>query len=229
MTIYIGIDDTDNKTSRGTGHLARTIAEVLSLRYPVTGITRHQLLFDPRVPYTAKNSCAAIILEPPGQADLQEIFELVEKEMMADFQPGSDPGLCVTTEVPEAIIAYGQRVKTELIKQTEPRALAEKHNIRLAGLGGTQDGVIGALAAVGLAQYGQDGRYVQVGQIRQLSGLQTIAAVLAAGVKQIRTMDNNPVSKGLIQADKLRPARRESQPILFVSPENGYWQPLKLD
>ena len=29
MNIFIGLDDTDNKESRGTGHLARVIAEKL--------------------------------------------------------------------------------------------------------------------------------------------------------------------------------------------------------
>lgn len=229
MTVFIGIDDTDNKTSRGTGHLARTIAETLSASWCVAGITRHQLLFDPRVPYTAKNSCAAIILESQDTPDLQEIFQLVKKTMMADFQPGSDPGLCVAAHVPERIITYGKKVKTDLMDQTEARDLAEKHHILLAGLGGTQDGVIGALAAVGLAQYGNDGRYVQVGRIRELSGLQTIPSILAAGIKQVRTIENVPVTDGLVRADKLRPARRKNQPILFVRYENGYWQPQKLD
>ncbi len=229
MMIYIGIDDTDNKTSRGTGHLARTIADSLSVNYQVAGITRHQLLFDPRVPYTAKNSCAAIILESQNEPDLQEIYRIVEKQMMADFQPGSDPGLCITKNVPEDIISYGKKVKCDLVSQSEARDLADKYQILLTGLGGTQDGVIGALAAVGLAFAGDDGRYVQVGHIRELSGLQTIQSVLSAGVKQIRTLENDPVTEGLIQVDKLRPARRESQPILYVTIENGYWQPQKLD
>jgi hypothetical protein len=149
--------------------------------------------------------------------------------MMADFQQGSDPGLCVTSYVPDRVIDYGKKVKIDLVSQTEARDLAKKHKILLTGLGGTQDGVIGALAAVGLVHSGNDGRYVQVGQIRELSGLQTIQTILNAGVKQIRTMENVPVTEGLIQADKLRPARRESQPILFVSHENGYWLPQKLD
>ena len=63
MMIYIGIDDTDNKTSRGTGHLARLIAADLAQDYRLLGVTRHQLLVDPRIPYPAKNSSAAIALE----------------------------------------------------------------------------------------------------------------------------------------------------------------------
>ncbi len=229
MEIYIGIDDTDNKESRGTGHLARVIAGKLVDRYPVLGIVRHQLLFDPRVPYTAKNSSATIILTPTFLPNLEEIFSQVEAIMLANFQPGSDPGLCVAMDVPEVITEFGRLAQRDLVKQSEARALAAKHHILLKGLGGTQDGVIGALSSVGLAQSGQDGRYIQVGSIRELSGMQPVKKILQAGIQSVRTLDETPVTSGLVNADKVRPARRESKPILYVQPENGTWQPLKLD
>jgi len=43
MTIYLGIDDTDTPESRGTGRLARFIAEKISSEYEILGVTRHQL------------------------------------------------------------------------------------------------------------------------------------------------------------------------------------------
>ena len=229
MEIYIGIDDTDNKESRGTGHLARYIAEKLSETYSVRGILRHQLLFDPRVPYTAKNSCAAILLSAEDDPDLVSIFNQVEALMLADFQPGSDPGLCVATSVPPAVIEFGKKAQSDLVFQSEARHLAEEHNILLRGLGGTQDGVIGALSAVGLAYSGQDGRYIQVGSIRELTGLQPVESLIQAGIYSVRTLDEIPVTDGLVMADKLRPARRFGQPILYVQQENGFWQPIKLD
>jgi hypothetical protein len=48
--IYIGLDDTDTLESRGTGRLARQIAGEMHQALAVQGITRHQLLVDPRVP-----------------------------------------------------------------------------------------------------------------------------------------------------------------------------------
>jgi tRNA(Ile2) C34 agmatinyltransferase TiaS len=229
MEIYIGIDDTDNLESRGTGHLARSIAEKLSKTYPVTGILRHQLLFDPRVPYTAKNSCAAIILSHPSKPDLPAIFDLVEKIMLENFQHGSDPGLCVTSSVPEQIIEFARRTQSDFVYQSEARKLAQDHQILLKGLGGTEDGVIGALSAVGLTHSGQDGRYIQIGNIRSFSGLCPVTDLLNAGLYSIRTMDETVINEGMVLADKLRPARRYGQPILYVQQENGYWQPLKLD
>ncbi len=227
--VFIGLDDTDTLESRGTGHLARQIAGALAADYPLLGITRHQLLVDPRVSYTAKNSSAAIVLEPNGRLDPEALLARVQAVMRQHFNPGSDPGLCVASHIPEDITAFGQRAQREVVTQEEARALAAAHAISLLGLGGSEDGVIGALAAVGLAASGDDGRYVLVGRSRELSGLQPIAAVLAAGVAEVRTLDNQPVTKGLILSDKLRPARRGARPIAFVEWAEGYWHPLKLN
>lgn len=228
MQYIIGIDDTDNTESRGTGHLARFMAAALSQDFRVHGVTRHQLLEDERVPKTAKNSCAGIIFEG-DEYPLEEVAMYARKVMLDDYQPGSDPGLCVTSPVPQEIIAYGQRVQREFITQKIPRQLAFNHGIHLEGLGGDQDGVIGALAAVGLVAQGSDGRYVLVGTIRELEGLQPIDAVLNAGVSAIQTLDGQPVTEGLILTEKMRPARRNGQPVLFVEREDDHWFPLKLD
>ena len=228
MQYFIGIDDTDNLESRGTGHLARTMAKSFEQDFHVHGVTRHQLLEDKRVPMTAKNSCAAIIFEGDSHP-LSEIADFARKFLMDDFQPGSDPGLCVASEVPAEIIAYGKRASREFLYQQEPRDLAAAHGIILEGLGGSQDGVIGALAAVGLAASGEDGRYVQVGSIRDLSGLQLIEAVLASGIVAVQTLDGHIVSDGLVMTDKMRPARRKGSPLLFVEQAENYWQPLKVD
>ena len=69
-TILVGIDDTDNLDSRGTGRLARDIAAELEGEFKVLAVTRHQLLVDPRIPYTSHNSSAAIHLESSAPADL---------------------------------------------------------------------------------------------------------------------------------------------------------------
>ena len=227
--LFIGLDDTDTLESRGTGHLARDIAAALAADYHVLGVTRHQLLMDPRVPCTKKNSCAAIVLDGDGDVDPAAVFERVRALMLADFQPGSDPGLCVTHDVPVAVTEFGRRVQLQLVTQEEARAVASASAIPLAGLGGDQDGVIGALAAVGLAATGEDGRYVLVGRSRELSGLQPVSALLAAGVVAVRTLDGRPVTEGLVQADKLRPARRGGQPIAFVEWTGDSWRPMKLD
>ncbi|MCP4542232.1 MAG: ABC transporter substrate-binding protein [Chloroflexi bacterium] len=229
MMVFIGLDDTDTLESRGTGHLARQVAAALSTDYSVLGVTRHQLLFDPRVPYTAKNSSATVVLDANGDLDTAILLERVRAVMLENYQEGSDPGLCVARTVPTAVTEFGRLAQQELVTQDKARALAADHDISLVGLGGTEDGVIGALAAVGLAASGEDGRYVLVGRSRQLSGLQPVSAVLDAGVTAVCTLDGQPVVDGLILTDKLRPARRGGRAVAFVEQANDYWQPLKLD
>jgi len=227
--IIIGLDDTDNLESRGTGHLARQIAAELAVDFPLVGVTRHQLLVDQRVPCTKNNSCAAITLDVDSDVDLPRLFERVREMMLVEFQPGSDPGLCIAAEVPVEITEFGFQVKRELVEQEQARRLADVNGLLLQGLGGTQDGVIGALAAIGLAACGEDGRYIYVGQVRDLSGLQSVQTVIDAGVTAVRTLDGTSVTQGLLLVDKLRPARRGGQPVAVVSWEGDYWQPLKLD
>jgi tRNA(Ile2) C34 agmatinyltransferase TiaS len=225
----IGLDDTDTLESRGTGHLARRIAAALGDDYPVLGVTRHQLLVDPRVPCTKNNSCAAIALDVDGDLAPDVLLRQVQALMMADHQPGSDPGLCVARAVPAAVIEFGRLVQRELVTQDQARALAADYAIHLLGLGGDESGVIGALAAVGLASSGEDGRYVQVGRSRELRGLQPVGAILAAGIAAVQTYDGHMVTEGLVCADKLRPARRGGRPIAVVEWSSDHWQPLKLD
>lgn len=226
--IYIALDDTDTLETRGTGQLARQIAAALATEYTLLGVTRHQLLRDPRVPCTKNNSSSAILLEANGLAQ-DALLARVQALMLADFKPGSDPGLCVAMHVPAAVTAFGRRVQSEIVTQAEARALAAEHHIALIGLGGDQGGVIGALAALGLAAGGDDGRYILVGRSRELAGLQPITTVLAAGIAAVQTVDGQRVSDGLVQTDKIRPARRSGQPIAVVEWTGEYWQPLKLD
>lgn len=233
--IYLGLDDTDILDSPGTGRLAREIAAQMSHAYPVAGVTRHQLLVDPRIPYTSHNSSAAILIgrqttdEKPGPDVLEDIFAQARAILKANFQPGSDPGLCIATATEAACFTgFGRRAQSQIVTQGEAYSLAEAHDVRLEGLGGSQDGVIGALAAVGLAASGEDGRYLLVGRSRELSGLQEVETVLALGIASVCTLDGSPVLAGQVLADKLRPARRNGQPVLFVSWGEHYWLPVKI-
>lgn len=228
--LLIGIDDTDTLETRGTGHLARLIAAELAADCQLLGVTRHQLLLDPRVPCTAKNSCAAIALHVNGRPPAAELLDRVRTLMLQNFVLGSDPGLCLADgAIPAAVTDFGRRAQRELVTQAEARELAAEYGLTLLGLGGTEDGVIGALSAVGLAACGEDGRYVLVGRSRELVGLQPISAVLAAGITAVRTLDGRPVTDGLIATDKLRPARRGDQPIAYVEWHESHWLPVKLD
>jgi hypothetical protein len=227
--ITIGIDDTDNAQSRGTGALARQVAADLATDYRVLGVIRQQLLRDPRVPCTKNNSSKAILLDDGDSVDLDALTARVRNLMLADYQPGSDPGLCVARSVPDEVVEFGIRAQRELITQAEARGLAARHGIHLEGLGGDEMGVIGALAAVGLTAGGDAGRYIQVGKVRSLTGSQPVENVLAAGVSAVQTPEGQPIETGLVQADGLRPVRRGGRPVAVVQQQGDEWLPLKLD
>ena len=133
--IYIGMDDTDTLQSRGTGALARNVAAELAREYQVIGVIRHQLLHDPRVPCTKNNSSKGLLLADgegrDGTAvDLAAVAARIRELMLADFIPGSDPGLCVTRTVPDEVVAFGHRVQQELVTQKEARDLAARHDLK---------------------------------------------------------------------------------------------------
>ncbi len=227
--ILIGLDDTDNLESRGTGRLARQIAAELMQDFDLLGVTRHQLLVDPRIPYTSHNSSAAIAISSSRPVDLEELMGRVQKLMLDDFQAGSDPGLCVLeAQVGLQLIEFGKRAQNELVNQAEAFSTASSAGIRLAGLGGSNDGVIGALAAAGLAACGEDGRYLLVGNSRDLFGLHPVSDIVSAGIAEVRTLQGKLVNEGDVLADKVRPARRGGRPVLFVEKNGDHWQPLKL-
>lgn len=230
-TLFIGLDDTDILDSPGTGRLARDIADILAERWPLLGITRHQLLNDPRVPMTARNSANVIHLAVnETNLSLPQIADEVATLMLARFQPGSDPGLCVALDLPQPAIEFGYRTKATLVTKEEARHLAQAHQLILRELGGTGGGIIGALAAVALASTGEDGRFIAVGQIRELRGVQPVEAVIAAGISGVRTPAGQVVSSGFIETgDKIRPTLIGGQAVLLVEAAGEQWRATRRD
>ena len=168
MHILIGVDDTDNLESRGTGHLARMLGQHLSLAglAQMKGITRHQLLVSPEIPYTSHNSsaCLEAEIQPENRA---AVMALCRHELLTESAPGSDAGLCVAAwNEAETVCSFGGRAKLEVLKQDEALALGRSAGIDLEGLTGTGGGVIGALAAVGLRAAGNDGRFLWLPGLR---------------------------------------------------------------
>ena len=223
--LFIGLDDTDILESPGTGRLAREIASILADRFELVGVTRHQLLNDPRVPMTAKNSANVIHLRPGSSLNLAQLADEVAGLMQARFQPGSDPGLCVAINPPPAQVEFGRQAQTTLVTAQAARQVAKAHQLILRPLGGDGGGIIGALAAVGLASTGNDGRFNWVGQVRELRGVQPVAAILAAGVAQVQTAAGQVLSYGQVDTgNKVRPALLGGQPVLLVEPGDNLWR-----
>ncbi|KUG21377.1 putative dna-binding protein containing a zn-ribbon domain [hydrocarbon metagenome] len=229
MTIYLGIDDTDNHESRGTGRLARMIAAELGQKHRISGVTRHQLFVHSDIPYTSHNSSAVIHIEGQENGSLREIFACTREIMLAEFVEGSDPGICIASarHVADHLVTFGQRAKTTVLTQAEARDLARRHGIALEGLGGTNDGIIGALAGIGLAASGNDGRYILRGRSRDLTGRQTVEALLACGIDRVVTPDGRPVIEGVVDIRKFpKPARQNGRAVLWVEENGGAYRDL---
>ncbi|MFH2094989.1 MAG: ABC transporter substrate-binding protein [Bacteroidota bacterium] len=225
MKYLIGIDDTDNKDSRGTGYRARMMAGRLHEHgfAEVLSITRHQLFFHPDIPYTSQNSSACLEAESTD-ADLLHSF--CRDFLLADCAPGSDAGLCIIPEesVNEEIISFGHNAKSIILKQSDAVALARKHNILLEGLTGTKDGVIGALAGCGLRKSGNDGRciWLKGKELRDFNGIYTAGELLSMiNVDIITDMHGKHVAKHdrIFTDNWLRPVIKNNKITIIATEE----------
>lgn len=173
----VGVDDTDFGESIGTGALSRELNLFLVRRLGLRshGITRHQFLVHPDIPYTSHNSSACIELS--GESTVEAIAAEARQFVEFLFHPGADPGLCVLTpdQISPACVALGIRAQNEVLKKQEAIDLAREHGVYLIELGGTGQGIIGALCGCALRSSGNDGRFISMRGIRELDGEMLVA------------------------------------------------------
>ncbi|HNT36819.1 MAG TPA: hypothetical protein PKH07_17655, partial [bacterium] len=143
MRILIGVDDTDNETSIGTGRFARDLSEALVKAGLGTahGVTRHQLLVDSRIPYTSHNSAAAILFET---SDVDAAARCCRGFYADNFHSGSDPGLCIAEDACSCLTEFGRAAQREILTKSQAFDLAYASGCILEEHGGTGDGIIGA-------------------------------------------------------------------------------------
>ncbi|MEN6611275.1 MAG: ABC transporter substrate-binding protein [Methanoregulaceae archaeon] len=177
--------------------------------YPVYGVTRHQLYVHPDIPYTSHNSDAVIHVQADGDEAMDHIFEIAEEVMLGDFLEGSDPGLAVASasQIAPALIVYGQDAKCTVLTQERARTLAKNLHIRLKGLGGTEDGVIGAMAGLGLSYAKNDGRFLQKGDIRNILTSCTVERLLESGIDEVWSLDGRQFYEGNVSFRPEKPPR----------------------
>jgi len=226
--IWIGLDDTDTPGAPGTGQLARELAAYLGLRYPVYGVTRHQLSRDPHIPMTAKNSAAVVhlLMNEPERELIDEVVEWIAERAA----PESEPGVCLAWAVPEQVTAFGRRAQQEIVTRKEALALAEGDGLLLRNLRENGRGIIGALAAVGLAATGNDGRFVLYRHLRDLRGVVSVASLLREGVARVQAVTGEILTQGLVDTQgKLRPSLVDGRPVLWVERMNDRWVAVRKD
>jgi hypothetical protein len=177
MVYFIGIDDTDKRGSRGTGFRSRQLSSELALAGfgRVSGVIRHQLYINEKISYTTQNGSNSICVEC---CDPEGLKNFCRNFLIRETSPGGSGGLCVIEEklVPDEVEEWGRRAKRELLTEEEAMEIAARNNLFLTSVLGKKGGIIGALAAVGLRQTGNDGRFIwQPGkQLRDMRGTMTI-------------------------------------------------------
>jgi hypothetical protein len=236
-SVLLAIDDTDNLTSRGTGQMVRALAQTLdelSLGTPL-GVTRHQLLVDDRIPYTSHNSSACIALDCGSMPDVAALVAVAAEFIERMRAVGSDPGLAVSelarrsdTER-EALQTFGRRTKTTVVATSDARALADATGVHLSAHGGDGGGIIGAIAAVGLHDSGDDGRFLWMPRMRDLRGEHTYAQLrdTVAIDAALDPSGREPAPDELIAlGDWVRPVLRGGRVVLLLDARDddaGAW------
>lgn len=220
MRIYIGFDDTDVQGApMGTGRLARMFASLLPEGCTLTGVVRQQLLKEPGIPYTSNNSSACLLVEAEDAAALPVLVERATAHLLEFSSDGSDPGLCVAHEgaLPDGLAEFAMRCTGRPVSQAD--AMRAAAGLHLEGLGGTNDGIIGAAAAVGLTSQGWCGRFIEYGRMRSLVDPLTVADLNACGIR-VLSVDRDatvPLSGDhVVTAGWLRPSLWGGAPVLQV-------------
>jgi hypothetical protein len=146
-------------------------------------VVRQQLLLDDAIRYTNHNSSACAVVEALNGCSIDNLISKAVNHIKQHFISGSDPGLCVTSEDNRALpglIVFGRTCTTKVVTQND--ALKAASGAHLSGHGGTNDGIIGAAAAVGLTAYGWCGRLIEFGRLRDFPSEVSVSDLEKAGI-----------------------------------------------
>ncbi len=235
MHMLLGIDDTDILGHKpGTGRLARDLGTHLEQAglAALVGVVRHQLLVDPRIPYTSHNSPACLILEMQSSDNgaARGLFDEAARYVRSRYAQGSDPGLCLAARdgVGTSVMEFGWRAGNEVLNKAEAAALAQREGLRLEELGGTGDGIIGALAAVGLTAEGNAGRFLELaGGLRDLPERLPASSLRQRGIALLSVARNSePVAADaeIFTEERLRPRLIGGRPVLLLERTEDGWR-----
>ena len=227
MHYLLGIDDTDNLESRGTGHRVRQLADWLAenqLASPL-GITRHQLLVDPQIPYTSHNSSACLSVETENPND---VWEASREFLLRESAQGSDAGLTLAKWdwIYVCVLSFAKRAKIAVLTMLEAEQTASQSQIRCEGLTGTHGGIIGALSAIGLHRAGNDGRFLWLPGLRELKGKYPVSEIYTKGhVDRVCTLSDVDLhTKTIVDVGEwIRPILRDGKATLYVEEINHEW------
>jgi hypothetical protein len=234
MRYYLGMDDTDVLDAPyGTGKVARWFESSLPRGCRLLGVVRQQLLVHEDVPYTSHNSSACLVIEAENCQHRSLLIEAAVAHLETHALKGSDPGFCLAGERENELallMEFGRCCTRQLVSQPEAYDLAQKAGVHLSAHGGTGDGVIGAMASVGLTAWGWVGRYIEFNGLRSLPNELTVSMLHEHGI-MVSSIDRDatlPAGNAMVYTHGwCRPRLLGGKPVLLVSKNaHGQWDSL---
>ncbi|MDD3364333.1 MAG: hypothetical protein PHZ03_05075 [Syntrophomonas sp.] len=231
MKIYIGIDDTDSLEFGATGQSANELRRIIKDKGwgEPEPVTRHQLLLHPDIPYTSHNSSMCFTVEMK-EDNLKEFIDCAAEFLKETSAPGSDPGLCVAVNERikdiDELMSFGFKAKVEILNKEEAYKTAEDCGIHLSEHGGTGQGVIGALAGIGLRMTGNDGRFQGRTKLKDTGESMGIGDIIATTeIEEVQSIDGHVLTDDeiLIIGDKIKTVLLDGKRKLLVYRENDGW------
>lgn len=232
MRVYVGFDDTDVLDGPfGTGKLARRFESTLPDGCTLWGVVRQQLLVDDRIPYTSHNSSACAVIDLADTSLVPDLIARATGHIERESSTGSDPGLCIAGEhdpVMPRLIEIGRLCTMKVMTQQE--VVQAANGVHLSGHGGTNGGIIGAAAAVGLTVSGWSGRFIEYGRLREFPEQVTVSELERFGIRVV-SVDRDtrlPGDDDIVATEGwLRPRLWGFKPVVPVKPAgDSRWESL---
>jgi tRNA(Ile2) C34 agmatinyltransferase TiaS len=194
----------------------------------LTGVVRQQLLVHELIPYTSHNSSACAVVLAPDTSVVDTLIAKAAAHLESHSLEGSDPGLCVAwgeNGALSGLTAFGKRCTREIVTQRE--AMEAASCFHLSGHGGTNGGIIGAAAAVGLTASGWSGRFIEYGRLRDFPSTVAVSELEKSQMKVV-SVDRDaaiPAPEDVVHTRSwLRPRLWAGQAVVLVAPSGpGKW------
>jgi tRNA(Ile2) C34 agmatinyltransferase TiaS len=178
MRVLVGIDDTDVAGgATSTARLARELGETLNGQARFIGSLGHILFSGAKA--TTNNKASCVVLDCEGTSALDDLFERIVDFVEWRAALASSPGIVMCSAKMERLVKLGWEAAWREIRMDEVVPLLVEH--RFKGFG-SQRGLIGAAAAIGLTARGWSGRWLEFGNLRRFERAVQVRDLTAQGI-----------------------------------------------
>jgi hypothetical protein len=160
--------------------------------------------------------------------DYDAVMTLFQTFLETRTEKGSDPGLCVAQLSDsldgESLEAFGKAAKSRVLTKSDAYSLAARTGVHLTEHGGTGQGVVGALAGIGLRLSGNDGRYRGWYHLGRPGDIISVAALCEYPfVDALVTCDGHDLAldtRVMMGSEKTKTVRMGHRQVIVVAPCN---------